>query len=241
LTGAPNAGKSSLLNALSGEDRAIVSDEPGTTRDWLEQRIQVRGLTLLLYDTAGLRAASHAVESEGVRRAYALARDADVLALVLDRSKALEMDVLDVLRGASGDVVFVLNKNDLEAAWTVEALKERLRVLGLDFSGERFVGVSALTGEGLELLMERVVSVALRGSSTQVLESFVLTQLRHERAATEARDAMRRVLASLDAASGAELLALDLRSALDALGEIIGVTPRAQVVQEIFKRFCIGK
>jgi len=241
LAGAPNAGKSSLLNALSGVERAIVSDEPGTTRDWLEQGVVVQGLSVLLYDTAGLRESTNAVEFEGVRRARALARDADVLLLVLDRTEALADSQFEVLKNAGGDVVMVLNKSDLAPVWNAADLRTALKKQRWSWVEANVVEVSALKGTGLNALMERIVEVALRGRSTQLLEQVALTQLRHERAAIDARDFLGKVVESLTAHAGVELLALDLRAALDALGEIVGATPRSQVVEEIFRRFCIGK
>jgi tRNA modification GTPase len=246
LVGAPNAGKSSLLNALSGEERAIVSDEPGTTRDWLEVRVLEQGLVVLLYDTAGLREAVGSVESEGVRRALALAREADLCLLILDPSTPLAASGLEVLRGASGDILLVLNKSDLLPVWDLDALGIALRAYGSEwgepgFLLDRTLSVSARTRAGLGALMQRVVDTALRGRSVGLLEQAALTQARHERAAKDARLSLARAESARASGAGVELLAVDLRAALDALGEIVGATPRAAVVDEIFRRFCIGK
>ncbi|HTB21237.1 MAG TPA: tRNA uridine-5-carboxymethylaminomethyl(34) synthesis GTPase MnmE [bacterium] len=246
LAGAPNAGKSSLFNALCDENRAIVSEEPGTTRDWLEVRVSSQGLTLVLYDTAGLREGASAVEAEGVRRTQELARGADVLLMVLDLSAPLDLRALDVMRDAGGAIELALNKSDLQAAWGKEELERALAAQGRaprDSAAlaARAQRVSARTREGLEGLLERVVDSALRGRGTQRLEAVALTQARHERAARDARASLERVRLGHRSGAGVELLSVDLRAALDALGEIIGATPRAQVLEEIFRRFCIGK
>ena len=237
LVGRPNVGKSSLLNALSGEDRAIVSPEPGTTRDWLEARVQVQGLPVLLYDTAGLRVVEKGIEAEGVRRARSLAAGADLLLLVLDQSEPFIDDELRVLDAASGDALIVLNKSDLNPAWDVTDLRRALKGL----RPEQVLSVSARTRAGLEALLARILDTALEGRAIQMLEQVVLTQARHERAARDAREALARAAAALDAAAGAELLAVDLGVAMEALGEIVGAVPRSEVIEEIFRRFCIGK
>lgn len=246
LVGAPNTGKSSLLNALSGEERAIVSEEPGTTRDWLEVRVQVEGFPVVLYDTAGLRKGEGRVEIEGVRRAMALAKDADILVLVMDQSMPFDTANLGLLSDASDDTLIVINKNDLDPLWDVTALRSAMKSLRPDWAApealrRRVLSVSARTRAGLEALMARVLDTALQGRAAQMLEQVVLTQARHERAAREAREALARTAESFAARRGSDLLALDLRSAVDALGEIVGMTSRAEVVDEIFKRFCIGK
>lgn len=246
LLGAPNVGKSSLLNALSGEERAIVSEEPGTTRDWLEARVQVEGFPVLLYDTAGLRDSKGRVEAEGVRRALALSKEADLMLLILDQSVPLTDSALRLLADASEDTLIVINKNDLDPLWDVSALRSAMKRLRPAWAApealrRRVLSVSARTRAGLEALMARILDTALQGRAAQMLEHVVLTQARHERAALSARDALLRTQESLRAGRGSELLAVDLRSAVDALGEIVGTTSRAEVVEEIFRRFCIGK
>lgn len=246
IAGAPNAGKSSLLNALAGEERAIVSPEPGTTRDWLELRYQVQGFPIVLFDTAGLRESRSAVEAEGVRRARQLAADADLLLLVLDQSAPFDAGQLQLLSTVSRDVLLVLNKNDLSPVWDITSLRTALRTLRPEWLqpealSKRVLSVSALNGAGLGALQARMLDVALAGRAAQVLEQVLLTQSRHERAMRASHEAMQRVIESIAAGASAEFVAVDLRTALDSLGEIVGATARAEVVDEIFRRFCIGK
>jgi tRNA modification GTPase len=246
IAGAPNAGKSSLLNALAGEERAIVSPEPGTTRDWLELRYQVQGMPVLLYDTAGLREAQGAAEAEGVRRARELAAGADLLLLLLDQASAFDEAWLDLLGQVGTPALLVLTKNDLDPLWDISALRRALKRLRPDWSGpeglsKRVLSVSARKGSGLEALQGALLDTALQGRAAQAMEAVLLTQSRHEDAVRAAEASLAHVQASLSAGAGAELLAVDLRSALESLGEIVGLSTRAEVVEQIFARFCIGK
>jgi tRNA modification GTPase len=246
LVGAPNTGKSSLLNALSGEERAIVSEEPGTTRDWLEARVQVQGLPVILVDTAGLRRAAGAVEAEGVRRSQALVAESDVVLLVLDQSMEFDAGQLQVLGDVRGEALIVINKNDVSPLWDASSLRAALKVSRPEWAQagalrQRVLSVSARTHAGLEQLLARILDTALQGRATQLLEQVALTQARHERAARSAHAALLRARESFRAKAGPELLAVDLGVCVQELGEIVGTTPRAEVVAEIFRRFCIGK
>ena len=245
ILGQPNAGKSSLMNALLGSERSIVSAEPGTTRDYIEARFQVQGFPVLLVDTAGLRE-SKGVEAEGVRRSMEQARKADLLMLILDQGAPFDPLALKPLRDLAADILFILNKSDLDPQWDVTSLRSTLQVLRPDWAGadelrKRVLSVSARTHAGLEALKARILATALQGRAAPMLTQVLLTQARHEQAMRRAEAALAHVEQALHEGASADLFAGDLRSALDALGEITGAVSRAEVLNEIFRRFCIGK
>ena len=225
VTGRPNVGKSSLVNALAERDVAIVSAMPGTTRDALETRVVLGGVPVTLVDTAGLRASTDAIEAEGVRRALARAADADLVVVVIEPGEqAGEQEAPPPLAGGEGEYVvaashlLVMNKLDLGSVAPVDA-----------------IGVSALTGEGLDTLRARLGAAAR--SLTESAGPPPLTQARHRAALQEA--AAR--LADAGIADLAELRAEDLRLALRALGRITGSVGVEDILDTLFSRFCIGK
>jgi tRNA modification GTPase len=230
IIGRPNTGKSSLLNALLGEARAIVTPVPGTTRDVIEEQIDLAGVPLRLIDTAGIRHTEDAVERIGVERSRASLERADLVLLVLDRAEALwdeDRELLALVRARP--VIVILNKADLPAAISREEI-------GLDAP---VVELSAVTGAGLPEL-EAALRELLLGPAVQS-ESPALANLRQRAAAERAAAALD--LAAHSAAAGAseELLAVDLMAAAVALGEITGEDVREDVIQNLFARFCVGK
>lgn len=245
LLGQPNAGKSSLLNALLGAERSIVSAEPGTTRDYIEARFQIQGFPVVLIDTAGLREAS-GVEGEGVRRSLEQARKADLLLLVLDQSVRFDPAALEPLRDLAGEALFILNKSDLDPVWDVTSLRKAMQALRPQWATpeelkKRVLVVSAVRMNGLEALKARLLAIALEGKAAPLLQQVLLTQARHEQAMRRAEGALAHVERALRQGASADLFAGDARAALDALGEITGTVSRAEVLEEIFRRFCIGK
>jgi tRNA modification GTPase len=246
LAGRPNVGKSSLMNALLGEARSIVSAQAGTTRDYIEERLSIQGFPILLNDTAGLRDSADAVEQEGVKRSRERVLGADVLLLVLDPTRELLPEDLDALDLTKGDTLFVITKNDLDPQWDVTALLSLLRKRGTKMELQELrssvASVSSKTRAGLDALKLRVLDLALKGQAAGLLDQVVLTQLRHEDAMRRAHAALKHVEATLSSGKlSAEFLSPDLRDALDALGEIVGKTTREDVVNAIFAKFCIGK
>jgi tRNA modification GTPase len=225
ICGRPNAGKSSLLNLLLGSERAIVSDEAGTTRDTIEEMIVLDGVPLRLVDTAGLRAEAGGIEREGMRRTLLEAGRADLLLVVRDATVPPAESEVELPNGASR-LVTVLNKADLgeHPAW----------------SGQDGVRLSCTTGQGLDDLRESIRG-ALDLGEADWGEHSVAINTRH-------RDCLRRATAALTAAdhllegnSAPELAAMELREAMEALGEIAGKVDAEEVLGAIFSRFCIGK
>jgi tRNA modification GTPase len=220
LIGPPNAGKSSLLNALARRDVAIVSETPGTTRDVIEVRLDLGGFPVVVADTAGLREAGDAVEEEGVRRALARARAAELVVLVLDGTSDARPPVAPDV--AERLYLTVWNKRDL----------------AMHAAGASEVNISAKTGEGIDQLVEALTAKAAEIADTQS-EAPPLTRARHREALVEAEAALRRALGAPD--DHTELMAEDVRLALRALGRITGRVDVEELLDVIFRDFCIGK
>jgi tRNA modification GTPase len=230
IVGRPNSGKSSLFNALVGGERAIVSDEPGTTRDLVSEQCDVHGIPLVLVDTAGWRRTRSLVEAEGVRRAEGAARAADIVVVVVDGSSALTAADRALLDARTVARVVAVSKSDLPAAWELSALK--------DASADA-VRVSAATGEGLDALRSRLVGVLV--GDARALDDVRVTNVRHAKLLERAQAAL---AAAEDVATdegSEEMVVADVREALGALQEITGKRTPDAVLQEIFSRFCLGK
>ena len=232
VIGRPNAGKSSLFNALAGFERVIVTDVPGTTRDTVEEAVVCGGVLLRLTDTAGLRDASDAVERLGVERSRKAVADADLIFVVEDGSaspNAEDADAVAMARESGKPWVFVENKRDLPrnasfVEWT-----------DVSVPGVR---VSAKTGEGLEEL-ERVVGELFPAGDAS--PGTLLTDRRQEDAARRAREALSRAEAALQSGFTPDAVLADVEEALDAVGELTGRTAKEELTAHIFSRFCVGK
>jgi tRNA modification GTPase len=228
LAGRPNVGKSSLLNALIRTDRAIVTSIAGTTRDVLEEYVNIRGIPVRLMDTAGLRESFDTVEREGVRRSHEAVARADLVLAVLDGSTpATEQD--HHLLVQEKPVVVVINKSDLPS-----------RLDQAKLGHGRIVKTSAVSGDGIEELRDAIRDSVL----TQRLEAHegaVITHLRHRAGLVRARESLEYVRGSAAQSMPAEFIAMDLRAAITAVGEIIGETTVEDVLDRIFREFCIGK
>lgn len=237
LLGRPNVGKSSLMNALLRADRAIVTPRPGTTRDLLEESLTIRGLTVRLVDTAGVRETEDPAEQEGVRRSWAAMEAADLLLVVLDGSRPLEEEDRAFLGELEGRRRLVLvNKRDLPTRLSAQDLAACEQA----DPPSHVLHVSARTGEGLEEVRDRLRALVLR-SDFEAGESAVATRLRHQASLLAARDALERAETSVAARLSGEFVAVDLRAAVEALGEITGATATEDVLDRIFREFCIGK
>ena len=229
LAGCPNAGKSSLLNALLEEERAIVTDIPGTTRDTLTEAVQMAGVRVMITDTAGLREASDAVERIGVERARKALEAADVRLLAVDGSQAFSPEDEKTLMGLAPHAV-VFTKGDLPVTVDRDALERA-------FPGVPQLTVCAVTGEGLPELRRMIVSFAPGEGE----ESSALSQARHAEAAGRACASLADAVRAIDDCMPLDVCAVDLSAALDALGEITGETMSEEVISQVFARFCVGK
>ena len=231
LVGRPNVGKSTLLNALLAEERAIVSDIPGTTRDTLEELLTVKGIPLILVDTAGIRETGDAIEKIGVARSKKQLQQADLTLLLLDASQPItpeDQQLLDQVRDRS--VIVVLNKADIAATLDESAL-----------AGMTKVHLSALTGAGLESLSSAIVEKALSSRGLQAEESAIVGSMRQEGHLKQAEASLQSALASYESGMPMDCLIIDLRACLESLGQITGEHASDDILAEIFSRFCIGK
>ncbi|HZA02700.1 MAG TPA: GTPase, partial [Hyphomicrobiaceae bacterium] len=225
LAGPPNVGKSSLLNALARREAAIVSEEAGTTRDVIEVRLDLKGLPVVVSDTAGLRAAQGKVEQEGIRRTLERGRSADLILWLMDATAPVaQLPAELAARGAN--TLWVVNKTDLRPhGWPDDRLADGM------------VAISAKTGCGIDELTRRIAAIARERLGGD--EHPALTQVRHRKNLESCRDALTAFLR--DSEQQLELRAEDLRQAANALGRLTGKVDPEDVLDQIFKRFCIGK
>lgn len=224
IYGATNAGKSSLLNRLLGHERVIVSESHGTTRDTIEETLNLRGFPLRLIDTAGLRDAFDNIEREGIARTQKTLRQADLRLHVVDRSQAKPADFQDT-RFDSGVELLVLNKSDLPEH--------------CDWNGILGVRISCLTGDGLANLEDQILT-RISGGHLQP-DSTIAINARHRECLRRAREACERAGTALEKQIAPEYVAVDVKDALHAVGEIIGSVDVEQVLDSVFGQFCIGK
>ena len=235
IAGKPNAGKSSLMNMLMGEERAIVTDIAGTTRDVLEETINVRGITLRVTDTAGIRDTDDVVEKIGVGRAKEKMQEADLILYVADSSGRLDendREIMEMLKGRKA--IILLNKSDLPSVTTEQMLREQTE------DAYPIVSVSAKTGAGMDRLEELLREMFYQGRLSFNNE-ICITNMRQKTLLQEAADSLKRAIESAEADMPEDFLSIDLRSAYEALGGITGETLGEYIVNEIFGRFCMGK
>lgn len=233
ILGKPNAGKSSLLNILVGEERAIVTDIAGTTRDILEEQIVLNGVSLRMIDTAGIRATEDQVEKIGVEKAREYAKDADLILYVVDASRSLDendQSIIELLRDKKA--IVLLNKSDLPAEVSVEYLKNQIHA--------PIVWISAKEETGIEEL-ENVIKDLFFAGELNFNDEVYITNIRHKTALEEAKKSLELVENSIEIGMEEDFYTIDLMDAYESLGSIIGESVGEDLVNEIFSKFCTGK
>ena len=233
ILGKPNAGKSSLMNVLVGEDRAIVTDIAGTTRDILEEHIYLQGISLNVVDTAGIRDTDDVVEKIGVTRAMSAAEDADLIIYVVDGSRALDENDYQIMEFIKDrKAVVLLNKSDLEQVVSIDEIMEK--------SGHAVIAISAKKESGIDKLEEEIKSLFYEGE-IDFNDQVMITNVRHAQALREAYDSVLMVKRSIEDEMPEDFYSIDLMNAYEKLGLIIGESVEDDLVNEIFSKFCMGK
>lgn len=232
IVGKPNVGKSSLLNAMLMEKRAIVTDIPGTTRDVIEEFISIDGVPVKIIDTAGIRETEDVVEKIGVERSREKINEADLIILMLDSSRSLDGEDLEIINYIKErKYIVLLNKSDLGNKINKEDIK--------DLNSEYVIEVSAKTGEGLEKVKESIKHLFFKGEITS--KDTIITNTRHKEALIRAKESCKAALSALNNTFAIDLASIDLRNAWASLGEITGETLEEDIIDKIFSEFCIGK
>ena len=225
IVGRPNVGKSSLLNLLLDEDKAIVTDVEGTTRDIVEGSINLSGITLKLIDTAGIRKTDNYIEALGIDKAKSVIEKADLVILVLDSSQKLTQNDLDLLELTKNKQrIIVMNKIDLEKK---------------AFINEEVISISAKNGMGLSLLEDKIVHLLKLNENKK--DETILSNIRHIVKLEEARNSLNMALSSCLEGQDVDLVEIDIKDAWSALGEITGDTSSESLINELFSKFCLGK
>lgn len=236
ITGRPNAGKSSVMNVIAGEDRAIVTEIAGTTRDTLEEQVRFGDISLNIVDTAGIRDTEDAVEKIGVGRAKDAILSADLILYVVDASEPLDendREIMEMIRGRKA--VVLLNKSDLPpvtGARQLEAMEE--------LSGHKVISVSAKERTGFDALKDTIREMFFAGG-LDLDDEVLITDLRHKEALAAAHSSLLMVLESIQSGMPEDFFSIDLTDAYERLGSIIGEAVEDDVVNEIFSQFCVGK
>lgn len=235
IVGKPNVGKSSLLNVLIKEDRAIVTPIPGTTRDPIEEVLNINGVPIRLIDTAGLRKPKDFIEEEGIKRTKQKVLDADLILLMINGSREIDSEDLEIFKEVRlKKKIVILNKNDLPLCLNIENLKK-------EFKDDPIVSISALKSFGIDSLKENIFNIIIGKNVRKSPDSIIISNLRHKLSIEKARDNLKNAINNLQNGLSLEFIAFDICQALDSIGEIVGETTTEDVLNRIFEQFCIGK
>ena len=234
IVGKPNAGKSSLLNVLSGHERAIVTDIEGTTRDILEEQIRLGELSLNVIDTAGIRRTDDVVEKIGVDRALEYAQNADLIIYVADASKELDENDEKIMRLIQDkNTIILLNKSDLDTVISAEQMKERAGNIPV-------ISVSAKEEQGIREFEDKIKEMFLKGDIS-FNDQIYITNIRQKNALEQALESMKKVIQSIEDGMPEDFYSIDLMDAYESLGSITGESVGEDLINEIFSKFCMGK
>lgn len=231
IVGKPNVGKSSILNCLAQDERAIVTDIAGTTRDVIEESVTIKGIPLILSDTAGIRETDDVVEKIGVTKSRQYLDSADLVIVVIDSSTGMDKEDMEVLDATKDKTrIILLNKSDLSANVTADRFDEK----------DTVIEISAKTGDGTDKLADAIEKLC-KLDEIESENGRIITNMRHKTALIGARDALTRVAEALDNGMPCDIVSIDIAGAMDSLGEITGETVSESVVADIFHNFCVGK
>lgn len=233
IVGKPNVGKSTLLNSLLREERAIVTHVPGTTRDIIEEIINIKDIPLVLTDTAGIRKTDDIVENIGVEKSKQLIEKADLILLVLDASEKLEkedMEVIEKIKENNKKTIVLLNKIDLERKLDLSS-----------YNLENIVEISAKDNIGIEEMEDKIYSYIVEEDVENTSEKLIITNIRHKTALEKTKEAVKNIFETIDTGMPMDLISVDLKEALDSLSEITGEISSEDILEHIFGNFCVGK
>lgn len=232
IVGKPNVGKSSLLNSILREERAIVTHIPGTTRDIIEEVINLKGIPLVLVDTAGIRKTEDIVENIGVEKSKQMIEQADLVLFVVDGSRPLEdedLKIHDKIKAAN--VIGILNKIDMERKIDITPLTKVTN----------WIEISAKENIGIDEMENRIYSYVVKGDLEDSSQKLVITNVRHKSALEKTKDAIKSIFETINMGLPMDLMAVDLKEALDSLSEVTGEISSEDLLDHIFKNFCVGK
>ena len=241
IVGKPNAGKSSFLNFLLGEEKAIVTDIAGTTRDALEDYVRIQDISFHIIDTAGIRKTEDIVEKIGVEKAIDYSKDADLLLYIIDSSVPLDENDFEIMKMTAGKKMIVLmNKSDLQTVVDIDDVKKYLNKYSHKEEDIRFIKISAKEKVGMDEF-ETIAKDMFFAGEIQIQDEVMITNMRHKELLSDAIDSLKLVIGSIDNQMPEDFLTIDMMSAYESLGKIIGEEVEEDLVNEIFSKFCMGK